>query len=159
MTSVLEKNYGLCVLKIDDVIIHAMKHGDSIKAQTARDLCAAKALSDKVGDGKTPEEEAKEAGTNTFLSLSDISWNRGEHFFETNFEGFPFVTSAHLYFLVRIQLEMSPTITVTSFSTLIWSALRQFGPKTDSDQNTNSDQSQIRIKYINSDQITLGPNI
>ena len=63
VTSVLEKNYGLCVLKMDDVIISAMKHGDSIKAQTARDLCASKALSDKVGDGKSPEEEAREAGT------------------------------------------------------------------------------------------------
>ena len=47
---------------MDDVIIDAMKNGDSVKAETARGLCAAKAISDKSGDGKMTEEEAKEAG-------------------------------------------------------------------------------------------------
>ncbi|XP_075242911.1 hydrocephalus-inducing protein-like isoform X4 [Convolutriloba macropyga] len=59
----LESKYGLCTLNMDEIVLAAIKSGDSAKALAARQACA-KAMYDKLHpEGKTPEEEAREAAT------------------------------------------------------------------------------------------------
>ena len=70
MAQSLESKYGLCTLNVDEIVLAAIKSGDSAKALTARQACA-KAMYDKLHpEGKTPEEEAREAGE----SISSVNF-------------------------------------------------------------------------------------
>ena len=69
MAKSLESKYGLSALNVDELVLSAMRSGDSAKSLSARQQCA-KTMYDKLHpEGKSAEEEAREAGK-SFLEQS-----------------------------------------------------------------------------------------